>query len=276
MITPDQEHLVLASPAGTVHLVALGAAAGMSSRVLRHHLTVRSDLKPAADTRHLVTLPSATHVRVSHDSKWLAVAVAATHSGPFKGAAAQCNCVCVYSLDTLRVHASLPLPTNDDVAPPVVALSFTPDSGALLVANAEDVLLLRLGAAPPAWSDAGLGASALSSRLGQMSGPLQGLSLDPQAGLAAVLLHSAFAICHVDFTRPLTQRAAQPVAKRRRVNGVAAQQQAQGVNGRVVTLQQPCLLAAYFKPGAAVLVERPWEEIMRALPAPLFRKRFGM
>lgn len=275
--TANSEHLILATPSGAVHVMSLSTAT-ISTRVLRNHLSARHDLKPTPNGRFIVKLAPVNSVHVSPNSRWLAVAVTAEHAGPFQGAGAHCSCVCVYSLETQRVHVSLPLPSDGDVAPPVAAMAFSPDSEQLLVATSDDVHLLRLSrtsAADSAWSHAGLGATSLSSRLGQMSGPLRGMSLDPQAGLSAALLYSAFAICHVDFTRPLTQAAAQPAAKRRRMSGVSPQQPARGVNGRVITLEQPCLLASYFKPGAALLVERPWEEIMRKLPAPLLRKRFG-
>ena len=51
----------------------------------------------------------------------------------------------------------------------------------------------------------------------------------------------------------------------------------QGGDGdvKVATLDNPCLLLSYFAPRQALMVERPWEEVLEAMPAPLYRHRYG-
>jgi U3 small nucleolar RNA-associated protein 4 len=51
----------------------------------------------------------------------------------------------------------------------------------------------------------------------------------------------------------------------------------QGGDGdvKVATLDNPCLLLSYFAPRQALLVERPWEEVLEQMPAPLYRHKFG-
>ncbi|KIY94087.1 hypothetical protein MNEG_13876 [Monoraphidium neglectum] len=50
---------------------------------------------------------------------------------------------------------------------------------------------------------------------------------------------------------------------------------AAGLNGRVLPLDSPCLFLGYTGPRAALLVERPWEEVLAALPPPLLRHKYG-
>lgn len=255
-----------------MHLLALSPDG--ASCVFRSHLTVGPE--PPAQLSARLVLPPVTHVVVSPDMQWLAVAVAAQHQGPFRGAA-RTSCVCIFSLEAQRAHAVLPMPADGDVASPVAALAFAPAGDKLLAVTAsKEVHVFDLESGARAWTETGLGA-ALPERLRQMPGHLRALSMDPVAGLSAVLLHTQHALCHVDLARPLTA-APGPPQKRRRINGhagAAGVDAAGSSNGRVVPLEQPCLFAAYFRPGAALLVERPWAEIVRALPAPLLRKRFG-
>ncbi len=253
----------------------LALVAGGASCVFRSHLSVGQEPKAPPPSAKLL-LPPVTHLCVSTDMQWLAVAVAAAHHGSLQGAA-RTTCVCVYGLEAQRVHALLPLPADGDVASPVAAMTFAPAGDKLLAATgSKEVLLFDLEAGTRAWAPTGLGA-ALSERLRTMPGHLRALSMDPAAGLSAVLLHTPHALCHVDLTQPLTTDAP-PTAqkKRRRVNGTDAGTGTHGSNGRVIALEQPCLFAAYFRPGTALLIERPWEAIMRALQPPLMRKRFGV
>ena len=48
-----------------------------------------------------------------------------------------------------------------------------------------------------------------------------------------------------------------------------------GGDVKVATLDNPCLLLSYFAPRQALLVERPWEEVLEQMPAPLYRHKFG-
>jgi hypothetical protein len=210
--------------------------------------------------------------------QWLAVAVAAAGSGPFTSAA-RSSCVCIYSLEAQRTHALLPLPLDGDAASPVVALAFSPLADKLVAATAgKDIQLFDVESGKHNWT-ASVPGAALPERLRGMPGHLCALTMDPSLGLKAVLAHTQHAVCHLDLTSRLTADA--PAApKRRRVNLVqpAGLHGAAGTskNGRIITLEHPCLFAGYIHAAAALLVERPWDSIMRALPPPLWRHRFGV
>jgi len=49
-----------------------------------------------------------------------------------------------------------------------------------------------------------------------------------------------------------------------------------GDNFRVVTLDDACAGMAFLGARSALLVECPWEAVLRTFPAPLFRHRYGM
>ena len=44
---------------------------------------------------------------------------------------------------------------------------------------------------------------------------------------------------------------------------------------KVANLDNPCLFLGYFAPGQALLVERPWADVLKTIPEPLYRHRFG-
>jgi U3 small nucleolar RNA-associated protein 4 len=187
----------------------------------------------------------------------------------------------VYSLEAQRTHALLPLPSSPgDASSAVVALAFSPLGDKLVAATAgKDIQLFDLESGKHAWA-ASVPGAALPERLRQMPGHVCALTMDPSRGVAAVLAHTQHAVCHLDLTRPLTGDAPAP-QKRRRVNLVpsaaaVACASKTGSNGRIITLEHPCLFAGYIQPAAALLVERPWDSIMRALPPPLWRHRFGV
>ena len=207
--------------------------------------------------------------------QWLAVAVAADASGPFSSAA-RSSCVCVYSLEAQRTHAVLPPPSDGS---PVVALTFSPAGDTLVVATAsKDIQLFDVESGKPSWR-ASVPGPLLPERLRLLPGHMCALSMDPSRGLSAVLAHTQHAMCHLDLTRPLSADVGTAPHKRRRVNLMpprAGAPAAGDTNGRVIPLEHPCLFAGHIHAAAALLVERPWDSILRSLPPPLLRHRFGV
>ena len=210
--------------------------------------------------------------------QWLAVAVAADAAGPFSSAA-RSSCVCVYSLEAQRMHAVLPLPSDGVSGSPVVALTFTPAGDTLVVATAsKDIQLFDVESGKSSWRASAPGA-LLPERLRLLPGHMCALSVDPARGLSAVLAHTQHAMCHLDLTRPLSADVGTAPHKRRRINMAAPRAGgalASDTNGRVIPLEHPCLFAGHINAAAALLVERPWDSILRSLPPPLLRHRFGV
>jgi hypothetical protein len=249
-----------------VHLLSL--ASGCSVCTLSKHLRASDEL-PRSPAEPFAALPPVSLLCLSPDSQWLAVAVTAQLHGPFRGAEGP-NRVCVYSMETQRAHALLPLPRDGDAASPAEALCFTAAGDRLLlVSEAKEAHVLDLEAPARSWAATQLGA-ALSERQRELPGHVRGVSVDPALGLSAVLIHTPLALCLVDFARPLGTSAAQGQKRRRRDERASAPG-----NGRVILLEHPALFAAYFRAGTALLIEQTEEERLRLLPPPLIRSRFG-
>lgn len=269
LFTP--QWLVLASPAGTVHLVDPGA--GACSHVFHPHASAPAGgaLPP---NPLAIRLPPITAVAASGDGEWLAVSVWAPRGGALATPALS-TCVVLFSLDAHAPAATLPLPSDAAEAPPAVCLAFASRGAGhalLALTSAKRALLADLGARP-AWDDHSQ-ADALSEVAASAAGHVVGLSLDASKGLRAVLLHTQLSLCHVDLERPLGGAATTALqgSKRRRDRGQHHAPPSGDNNGRVLPLAHPCLLAAYIRPGAVLMVERPWQAVLRALPPPADRK----
>lgn len=274
--------LVLGSPAGAVHLVD-PTRGGAPVRAFKPHHTAcgpRPAPQPTA-----VAVPPLSGLAASWDGEWVAVSVWCPGGG--LTSTARGSCVVLLSLDAHRRAAALPLPQEEGGggggAAACCALAWAPHGhGAALLAltAAKRVLLCDTATGlAPAWAEAQQGAgAALSRRASAMPGHPLSLSCDPERGLCAVLLHTQLALCHVDATRPTSEAGvgggagAQP-PKRRRDPGGADAQPAGPANGRVLALANPCLLAAYVRPGTVLLVEQPPQAQQDA--GALLRHTFG-
>lgn len=212
--------------------------------------------------------PAVSSLAVSPDGSWLAAAAGANVELVSLGA------------DGAMSHAGPLLLLSDADAgagvAPVTSLAFSSDSSLLAVATASDVLAAYSVAtrAPTLWSSEH--AEPLGRLLGLLPGVVERLSFCPGAGAPSMLVQSAGGLCHVDLDAPVSadvlssKRRRGPVRQRPGAAAAAA-----GLNGRVLPLDSPCLFLGYLSPSAALLVERPWEEVIASLPPPLYRHRYG-
>jgi len=129
----------------------------------------------------------------------------------------------------------------------------------------------------------------------KLPGSIAGLSFKPcsgqqQDGAHSVLAFSAGGLCHIDMDQPLLpqQEGVQIVgggssSKQRRRQ---RQQQGPGVlrvdpasetgrNGRLLKLEDSCLLVGHCSRSEVVLLEKPWQEVLQALLPPVYRHRYG-
>ena len=241
--------------------------------------------------------PAVSHACVSADGQWLAVVTTSSGRSGRREAGAH-----VYNLDALKLHASLPPPPGFKAWPPVAATAFSAD-GVLALALRDNAIVAydaeRAKAAP--WSAAPLDVGTPArTALASMPGQICALSFDPAPGSSALLAQTPAAIARVDLAakpdaaRPGMKRSApenaaraEKPSKRRRKSGGGGDGGGdaalrRGGNGgdaagavKMASLDDPCLFLGYFAPGRALMVERPWKEVLKQIPEPLYRHRFG-
>ncbi len=207
----------------------------------------------------------------------------------------------------LEAAMAAPLQLPQDA--PVTAAAFSPDGKllALAFASAEVQVVDVEAKRPTDWSVAN--AAGIATCVHQLPGSPAGLSFAPTAasgGGPMLLVFSPGGFCTFDLSRPV--QAPESGGKRKRGRAkpadgpqqragagpavdhhqrapsggdAAAQQQQQqqhqkgGVNGRTVLLPDPVALVSFLGPSELLLLEKPWEDVVAALPPPLHKHRYG-
>jgi U3 small nucleolar RNA-associated protein 4 len=241
--------------------------------------------------------PAVSHACASADGQWLAVVTTSSGRSGRREAG-----VHVYNLDALKLHASLPPPPGFHAWPPVAAVAFSAD-GVLALALRDNAIVAydaeRAKVAPWSAAPADAGAPAQTA-LASMPGQICALSFDPTPGSSVLLAQTPAAIARVDLAakpdaaragakRNALENAEQKPSKRRRKSGgggdgggdVVLRRGGSGGNAagpaavKMASLDDPCLFLGYFAPSRALMVERPWKEVLKQIPEPLYRHRFG-
>jgi U3 small nucleolar RNA-associated protein 4 len=224
----------------------------------------------------------------SADNQWLAVVTTKGHR--------RVAGVHVYSLDNLKLHATLPAPPGHAYWPPVSAMSLSASGILALAVRDNGVLTYDVESKElTPWSSA-LAAAGMSAprEMASLPGQICNLSFDPTPGSSVLLAQTPSAIARMNLGKPPVVDAPAPSKKRRKKerergpgghgggDGKSELQprggnpgQGGGGDVKVATLDNPCLLLSYFAPRQALLVERPWEEVLEQMPAPLYRHKFG-
>lgn len=142
---------------------------------------------------------------------------------------------------------------------------------------------------PTPWSSQQ--AEAVAAMLEGLPGSITGLSFSPDSAAPySLMVHSAGGLCHISMDAPITPPGQREVygggasgkqrRKHRKQQGRGSQAAATaaaevGRNGRLLQLQHCCLLAGHLSTGQALLVEKPWGEVLAGLMPPLYRHRYG-
>ena len=239
--------------------------------------------------------PAVSHACASADGQWLAVVTTSSGRSGRREAG-----VHVYNLDALKLHASLPPPPGFHAWPPVAAVAFSAD-GVLALALRDNAVVAydaeRAKVAP--WSAARADAETANA-LASMPGQICALSFDPTPGSSVLLAQTPAAIARLDLAagprgpggevqarhgakRGAPERAEKPSKRRRRSGaggshdggGESALTHTSGGRVKMASLDDPCLFLGYFAPGRALMAERPWKEVLKRIPEPLYRHRFG-
>ncbi|KAF8071219.1 UTP4 [Scenedesmus sp. PABB004] len=161
---------------------------------------------------------------------------------------------------------------------PVTALAFSPNSRFVAVATAANAVCgysAETGL-PTAWTlkhHAGV-----AELLQALPGSITGLAFRPTpAEPLAMLVHSPGGLCHLDMAAPPTLTRPDKAPRKAPPGGAprAESFSERGRNGRLLKLQHCCLLLGHIGPGEALLLEKPWAEVLGQLLPPLYRHRYG-
>lgn len=230
--------------------------------------------------------------------RFVAVATFCDPWGLFAGAARKSH-VRVYDSAEGKPVGSLALPSSDGAEHPITALGFSSDGRSLVAASAGSSVHVASAAAAKdggGWRWEGNQANESAAGLKALSGHIVGLSVDPKRGLAGVVAHSLQGLAVMDLAhngynavhasgedaaadgdgaraakrvrRPKPSSAASSAARPGRLP-------IEGGVGYVQALEHPCIFAGHLGGDEAVMVERPAQDMLRALPLPLDRHRFG-
>ena len=294
---PDGKHLAAVSPAGAVSVIDLDE--WEVCKVLKAHLPKQSAAATALAaavgesrvsdgvvTAGDIGVPVVSHVRVSSDNQWLVVVTARGADETDRAvdglASTIGSGVYVYNFDTMKLHVSLPPPKTHAVWPPISAVAVS-GGGVLALAGPSNALFTYDidNVKPTKWSaalaEAGVDAP---SALREMPGQICGLSFDPKSKKSVLLAHTPTAIARVDLGAKITNDATTTSKKKRRrererraPENYSTGDAPGGV--RVVKLDHPCLYLGYSGVNKALLIERPWADVLKTMAQPLYRHRFG-
>lgn len=278
---------VVAVDAASGQLLAsqlLGAAAGSSGKKAAGH---KQQQQQGWCSSLAWAMPRASVLAASPDGQLLAVATAA---GVELLSAAAGDAL----LQPLRQLSLLGEPSA------ITAVQFNPTSKAVAVATAANSFAAYETdtGLPTQWSLKHQEEAA--ELMLKLPGSIAGLSFKPCAGsnssnssstgggAASLLAYSAGGLCHIDMDQPLLPQqeglavAGMSSKQRRKLRqqqspgGVRVDAAAgPGRNGRLLKLEDSCLLVGHCSESEVVLLEKPWQEVLQALLPPVYRHRYG-
>ncbi|KAL4423732.1 hypothetical protein ABPG75_001033 [Micractinium tetrahymenae] len=222
---------------------------------LQYKSSFRRDRQRSAARR---LMPLVELMAISPDGSWLAAVVRQR--------------VHVLSLATHKLVNSLP--PLAEPQPPITAVVFTADSSAVVVAaSTHQVAAYSLASGQPTeWTQQHGGS--LPAKLLRMPGAIFSIASCPAAP-GSLFLCSSQACCHLDMGQPLEGEQGQGRKRRRSAHKPVLASEPPGGNCRMIYCSDPVLYAAYLGPEALLVVERPWEEVHKAIAAPMYRHRYG-
>lgn len=243
------------------------------------------------------SLPVVSHMNISDDGQWLAV-------GGWWG-------VRLVRLPGLEVQGVLP-PQDDDRSP-LGAMTFTSDGSQLVVVTASKRISTYSVASGGVCEWSRLHHEQCSSHLRQLPGCVLGVCAGSRPGDKEVMVYTAASFCHVHLNKPvgelLMSRRQGRRAHARGLQGATPQPSIDGnpsttselapnshvpqkrrpqplgsgtwvshdggFNCRTSQARDPLLCLSFLAPNEVFTAERPWREILEALPPPMKKHKYG-
>lgn len=98
----------------------------------------------------------------------------------------------------------------------------------------------------------------------------------PTLQARGLIAYTPGGFCHIDLSRPVSTAPLHGSRKKRsKAKPSDKVQLPPGCNCRIFHLDHPCLFMGFTAADAAVLVEKPWEDVLNKLPPPLYKHRYG-
>ena len=194
----------------------------------------------------------------------------------------------VVSLKPQTSTLQIPMAAND--ASIITAIGFTPDGEVLVVALSGETRLLAFdvpSGSPTSWLQKN--AKEVEQRLSSLlPGPVDDIISSPVSP-KGLFLKSDHAVCCLDLdaSLPSSLDGQQGVRRRDRAkmprlltaadssHGGMNRSTPPGQNCRALYSRNPILSVQPINEGDVVIVERPWSDVHRLLPPPLYRHRYG-
>lgn len=251
-------HLLVCAMDGTV---ALLDAAGAELLATFDQVASASAERPGVRPSALEAASSpVVSLATDRDGKWGAVVCTRT--------------VHLLALPVARYHGRVPAPRHIS---PISAAAFTARGDRMVVATAGNHIAMfqvETCLAMPYWHKEP--SAEAERRLETMPGSIAGLSFHPTA--QRLIAHTPGAFCLIDFDKPMDEAAGEGTpGRRKRTRGKPPSpgDTREGDNFRVIHLLEPCLFMGYLTGSDAVLVEKPWSEVVKGFPPPVLRHRYG-
>ena len=201
----------------------------------------------------------------------------------------------LYNLDALKLHASLPPPPGHRAWPPVAATRSAPTAcwrwprgttpSSPTTPSAPRWLLgpprARRGDNKRARVDA---RADLRAQLRPHAGIERAARADAVGHRARIVRRGRTRRRGASRSAGAAPGAREKPNKRRRRSGAGGSHDGGGESAlthtsggrmKMASLDDPCLFLGYFAPGGALMAERPWKEVLKRIPEPLYRHRFG-
>lgn len=222
-----------------------------------HSLAVDQAQQAAADQ-----LDGVSNLTVSAGGTWAAV-VKGRH-------------VHVFDLQAMTHHGRLPALQDES---PLTAIAFSSGGDGLIVANASNHIGVYNVESMAATDWTRTVGAKLPARLLDMPGSIASIAVHPKA--AEIVVATPSSACHFSLVHqaPLEAGVAPTSVwgAEYPYQSVNTSQRASdpGENFRVLPMLHPVLMLAYTSPSSLLLVDKPWEEVYKSLPEPLYRHQYG-
>ncbi|CAM6083883.1 unnamed protein product [Calypogeia fissa] len=217
----------------------------------------------------------------SADSQWVAAITSSGH-------------VHVFNLETMKHHWSTPVPDGSVATSAIFRRS---SSNVLIISTSTNQIHVLNVEAKELSEWSAINGPQMSRCMLDFPGAIIGLSVPPKSTSTSVIAYSPRAMCKIDFSKSVSEitldaredetsgTSAEASPSSAQKDHVYASENGVGhrVNGHshvnnnfaVVHFKNPVLFIGHTSLSSVLVVEKPWLDVLRKFPAPVFRHLYG-